>query len=193
MLCAGLSAARIRNDAWKQDIERKETLIKYVKQGFHREEVLDFMKRDFDDYVWRDRVCYFEISFTDRSATVDEVEAAVKPNSPRREGSTIKKEKKRKGHFISKGTDLVHFLDGHDKLMSYQNSTFPLAVYGCIDTCSRKVLWPKVWTSNSDSNIIGRFYLVYLFKNRTIASMQRMDKGTETEVISTMHAFLRQC
>lgn len=78
-----MAAARIRNDAWKQDIELKETLIKYVKQGFHREEVLDFMKRDFDDYVWSmrtldRRVCYFEISFTDRSATVDEVEAAVK-------------------------------------------------------------------------------------------------------------------
>ena len=50
------------------------------------------------------------------------------------------KQKKRKGHFISKGTDWVHCLDGHDKRMGYQNSTFPLAVYGCIDTCSRKVL-----------------------------------------------------
>ena len=93
---------------------------------------------------------------------------------------------------MSKGTDWVHSLDGHDKRMGYQNSTFPLAVYACIDTCSRKVLWAKVGTSNSDPSVIGRFYLEYLIKNKTIASMLRMDKGTETGVIATMHAFLRQ-
>ena len=46
--------------------------------------------------------------------------------------------------------------------------------------------------SNNDPSVIGRFYLEYLFKNKTIASMLRMDKGTETGVIATMHAFLRQ-
>ena len=29
--------------------------------------------------------------------------------------------------------------------MGYQNSTLPIAVYECIDTCSRKMLWAKVW------------------------------------------------
>ena len=67
------------------------------------------------------------------------------------------KKKKKKGHFTTRGTNWVHSLDGHDKLMGYQNSTFPIAVYGCIDTCSRKLLWVKVWMSNSDPSLIGRF------------------------------------
>ena len=102
------------------------------------------------------------------------------------------KKKKAKGHFTSPGPNWVHSLDGHDKLMGYQNSTFPLAVYGCIDTCSRKILWAKVWMSNNDPNLIGRFYLDHLFKTRKIASYLRLDKGTETGVIATMHCYLRQ-
>jgi hypothetical protein len=88
------------------------------------------------------------------------------------------KKKKPKGHFSSPGPgpNFVHSLDGHDKLMGFQNSTFPLAVYGCIDTCSRKVLWAKAWITNSDPNVIGRFYLEYLYKTRTIASKLRLDK-----------------
>ena len=57
------------------------------------------------------------------------------------------KKKKKKGHFTTRGTNWVHSLDGHDKLMDYQNSTFPIAAYGCIDMCSRKLLWVKVWMS----------------------------------------------
>ena len=66
------------------------------------------------------------------------------------------KKKQQKGHFTTKGPNWVHSLDGHDKLMGYQNSTFPLAIYGCIDTASRKLLWLKVWVSNSDPKIVGR-------------------------------------
>ena len=76
--------------------------------------------------------------------------------------------------------------------MGYQNSTFPIAVYGCMDMCSRKILWIRVWMSNSDPNIIGRFYLEHLFKSRKIAAKLRLDRGLETGVMATMHAFLRQ-
>ena len=86
----------------------------------------------------------------------------------------------------------MHSLDGHDKLMGYQNSTFLIAVYGCMDTCSRKILWIRVWMSNSDPNIIGRFYREHLFKSRKIAAKLRLDRGSETGVMATMHAFLRQ-
>ena len=37
----------------------------------------------------------------------------------------FKKKKKRKGNFVSNGPNWVLSLDGHDKLMGYQNSTFP--------------------------------------------------------------------
>ena len=74
--------------------------------------------------------------------------------------------RKTKGNFTSRGPNWVHSLDGHDKLIGYQNSTLPIAVYGCIDTCSQKMFWAK--------------FCVYLYKARTTASKLRLDKGSET-------------
>ena len=76
--------------------------------------------------------------------------------------------------------------------MGFQNSTFPLAIYGCIDTSSRKILWLKVWTSNSKPEIIGRWFLEYLYETRTLPAYLRIDKGTETVIMSAMQAYLRQ-
>ena len=54
-------------------------------------------------------------------------------------GGVGAKKERRKGNFTTRGANWVHSLDGHDKLMGYQNSTFPLAIYGCMDTASRKL------------------------------------------------------
>lgn len=109
-----------------------------------------------------------------------------------RGGVGIKKTNRGKGNFTTKGPNWLHSLDGHDKLMGYQNSTFPLAVYGCIDSASRKLLWLRVWVSNSDPKIIGRWYLDYLYESRILPSCLRLDKGTETGIMATMHAFLHR-
>ena len=58
--------------------------------------------------------------------------------------------------------------------------------------CSQKGLWVKVWISNSNPNLIGRFYLEFLFKTGRIASKLRLDKGTETSGVATMQAYLPQ-
>ena len=102
------------------------------------------------------------------------------------------RKKRKKGTFSSKGSNFVHSLDGHDKMMGYQNSTFPLAVYGCIDTASRKIMWLRIWTTNSNPKLVGRWYLEHLLETRTISRMIRLDKGTETGVMATMHAYLRR-
>lgn len=102
------------------------------------------------------------------------------------------KKKKPRGNFVSKGPNWVLSLDGHDKLMGYQNSTFPIAIYGCIDTASRKLLWLRVWDTNSKPELIGRWYLEYLYESRSLPAYLRIDKGTETGIMATMHAFLRQ-
>ena len=88
-----------------------------------------------------------------------------------RGGVGRKKSAKEKGNFTSLRTNWVHALDGHDKLMGYQNSTFPLAIYGCMDTASRKLLWLRVWMSNHDPQLIGRWYLEYLMESLFIPSM----------------------
>jgi len=106
----------------------------------------------------------------------------------RRPGISKKKEK---GHFVSAGPNWLFSLDGHDKLMGYQNDTFPIAIYGCIDTASRKIVWLKAWDSNSRPALPGRWYFDYLFESRILPNRIRMDKGTETGTLATIHAFLR--
>ena len=76
--------------------------------------------------------------------------------------------------------------------MGYQNSTFPMAIYGCIDTATRKMLWLRIWVTNSDPNIIGRWYLEHLYETRVMPSFIRVDQRTEIGVMATMHAFLRR-
>ena len=50
------------------------------------------------------------------------------------------KKKRKKGTFTTRGSNWAHSLEGHEKLMGYQNSTFPLAICGCLATASRKLL-----------------------------------------------------
>jgi hypothetical protein len=153
-----------------------------VRQGIHRKEMLDFLRKDFPQYAWSiptlDRhLRYSDIRYVDSNVTVDDVRDAVSKelsgpgkllgyramhkkvrqehelNVPRdlvhavmydldpdglQARAVGAKRKKPKGCFTTKGPNWVHSVDGHDKLMGYQNSTFPLAVYGCLDTCSRK-------------------------------------------------------
>ena len=233
----GIMAAYFRNDGWKEDIVLKEEMAKYVKQGFQRREMLDFLKRDFAQYAWSlrtvdRRLRHFDIQYNDKNVSVEEVKDVVKKeldgpgkllgyramhrkvrqvhdlNVPRdlvhaamydldpkgleARGPVGKKKTIPKGSFTTKGPNWVHSLDGHDKLMGYQNSTFPLAVYGCIDTASRKLLWLRIWVTNSDPKVIGRWYLEYLYEARIMPSMIRLDRGTETGTMATIHAFLRR-
>ena len=230
--------AYFRSNTWTVDEDLKDQLIKYVSQGLKREEILDFVKRDFSHYTWSlrtldRRLKFFDIHRTGRDVTVDELREAVNEelegpgqllgyramqkkirqehglNVPKilvhavmydldpegleaRGGVGTKKKHREKGIFTTKGPNWVHSLDGHDKLMGYQNSTFLLAVYGCIDTASRRLLWLLIWVSNSNPKLIGLWYLEYLYENRVMPSILRLDKGTKTGVMATMHAFLHR-
>ena len=42
----------------------------------------------------------------------------------------VNKNKKLRGHFTTKGTNFVHSIDGHAKLVGYQKDMFPLAIVG---------------------------------------------------------------
>ena len=105
--------------------------------------------------------------------------------------AVTKKKRREKGNYTTRVTDWVHSLDGHCKLMGYQRSTFPLAVYGCLDSASRRLLWLRMWTDNCDPKHVARWYFDYLYETRVMASNIRIDKGSETGDLATMHAFLR--
>lgn len=221
---------------WQDDGELSDTLKKYVEQQLQRNEILDFVSREFDQYDWSlrsldRRLRFFNINYIDRNVTVQEAREAISKelNGPGkllgyramhlklRQKYKIKiprdsvydlmtemdiegladrrpgfKKKKKKQNFLSKGSNWVLSVDGHDKLMGYQNNTFPIAVYGCVDTASRKILWLKVWTTNSKPELIGRWYLEHLYQTRKIPRYLRMDKGTETGVMATIQCFLRR-
>ena len=120
----------------------------------------------------------------------------VDPEELQAKGGVGNPKQKQKGKYTTKGPNFVHSLDGHDKLVGYQNSTFPLAIYGRIDTASRKILWLKIWVTNSDPERIGYWYLEYLYETRILPwylrTYLRIDKGTETGTMATMHAYLHQ-
>jgi len=101
-----------------------------------------------------------------------------------------KKEKKPKRPFYSAGPGWTYSVDGHDKLMGFQNSTFPIAIYGCLDTFSRKIVFLRVWTSNSDPCLIGKFYMELLLDGKKMPTYLRMDRGTETGLMGTIHTYL---
>ena len=54
------------------------------------------------------------------------------------------------------------------------------------------LLWLLVWTDNFDPKLVARWYFNYLYEWRVIASMIRIDKGTETGEMATLHVFLQR-
>ena len=68
------------------------------------------------------------------NVTRDQVYSAMTEGLENRK--PILKKKKTKSTYSPVGPHWVLSIDEHDKLMRYQNSTFPLAVYGCMDTAS---------------------------------------------------------
>ena len=71
-----------RNDAWKEDLQLKEDLQKYVGQLFKREEILSFVRRDYSCYTWSvrsldRRLRHFGIFYSDKEVTVDDVRQAI--------------------------------------------------------------------------------------------------------------------
>ena len=76
-------------------------------------------------------------------------------------------------------------MDLHNKLIGYQNSTFPLAVHECMDTVSQKLLFILAWTSNNNPVYPARWYFEYLYESKTLLDHVRIDKGSETTIMVT--------
>ena len=111
-------------------------------------------------------------------------------------------------------------VDGHDKLCGFQKSMFPLCVYGGQDAFSGKICFLRVWTSNNNPSVIGRHYFQHVIESKgkrllrcckllqldnsyhilymhlliiiVIPHTLRMDRGTETDLMSSIHCHLHQ-
>ena len=78
-----MDTARLRNNAWETDNYLKQYLIKYVAENLHRDEILDYVRRDFTEYAWSMRTLdrrmrYFNIFKVDKAVLVADVTNAVK-------------------------------------------------------------------------------------------------------------------
>ena len=70
-------------DAWWEDLKLREDMERYVRQGYKREEPLDFLRQDFPMYAWSicsldRRLRCFEIYYNNPEVSVEEVKDAVK-------------------------------------------------------------------------------------------------------------------
>ena len=75
-------AARIRNDDWKSDETLKEDLKKYARSNRQRNEILDFMKRDYSEYSWSlrtldRRLNFFNVRRINENVTIEDIKVAV--------------------------------------------------------------------------------------------------------------------
>ena len=67
----GFKMACFRTDEWKDDVNLKEELQRYVNQMYKRREILNFVEKDFPQYTWSVRTLdrclrYFEIYYSDK-------------------------------------------------------------------------------------------------------------------------------
>ena len=134
------------------------------------DEVTETIKSAKDPNSYRVIAMYHKIrQVHGLNVTRDQVYAAMTDVHP--EGlenrKPILKKKKTKSTFSSAGPNWVLSMDGHDKLMGYQNTTFPLAVYGCMDTASLKLLLICACTSNNNPVYPVRWYFEYLYESKT--------------------------
>ena len=67
---------------WKADQTLRDDLAKYVEANLKRTEILDFVKRDYSQYVWSlrtltRRLAFFEITYIDYGANIDNLREIV--------------------------------------------------------------------------------------------------------------------
>ena len=88
--------------------------------------------------------------------------------------------------YRSMGPNEVWHVDGYDKL-----KPFGIAISGCIDGYSRKIMWLKCGKSNKDPAIIVQMYVQCVTKCGVIPMRLRTDCGTENGLMAALHCSLR--
>lgn len=88
--------------------------------------------------------------------------------------------------YHSLGPNHVWHIDGYDKLKPYG-----LAISGCIDGYSRKVMWLVCGASNNNPDIIAHHYLQCATEFGVIPKLLRTDCGTENGTMAAIQCSLR--
>ena len=74
-------------DAWREDLKLREDMERYVRQGYKREEALDFLKWDFPMYPWSIRSLDRRLRFLQKLPFFLFFFAPIPPRASRPSGS----------------------------------------------------------------------------------------------------------
>ena len=88
--------------------------------------------------------------------------------------------------YYNRGPNFLLHMDGYDKLKPYG-----IAIHGCIDGFSRKLLWLKAGHSNNNPKLIASNYLEYVKMLQKVPRCIRSDCGTENVIAKDIQIALR--
>ncbi|CAG2217081.1 unnamed protein product [Mytilus edulis] len=84
----------------------------------------------------------------------------------------------RRRHYTNKGPHFCLHVDGYDKL-----KPFGIAIHGCIDGFSRKILWLNASHTNNNPRYVAQYFVAYLKQLKRVPRMIRSDAGNENVII----------
>ncbi|KAF3833149.1 hypothetical protein F7725_026814, partial [Dissostichus mawsoni] len=87
--------------------------------------------------------------------------------------------------YHSCGPNYVWHIDGYDKL-----KPFGIAISGCIDGFSRKMIWLEAYKTNKDPKIIAGYFMDAVINAGGCPARLRLDLGTENGHMAEMQQFL---
>ena len=87
--------------------------------------------------------------------------------------------------FHSPGPNYSWHTDGYDKLKPYG-----LAIHGCVDGFSRRVMWLKVGYTNNDPGLVAYYYTNCLSEVAVCPQVLRTDCGTENGAMAAIQMLL---
>ncbi|KAJ8685200.1 hypothetical protein QAD02_020993 [Eretmocerus hayati] len=84
------------------------------------------------------------------------------------------------------GPNHMWHIDGFDKLKRWG-----FAIHGCVDGCSRKVIWLEVATTNNDPRVVAYYFLEGICEHECVPIILRSDRGTENQLVEVIQRVLR--
>uniref|UniRef100_A0A0F8C524 Integrase core domain-containing protein n=1 Tax=Larimichthys crocea TaxID=215358 RepID=A0A0F8C524_LARCR len=87
--------------------------------------------------------------------------------------------------YHSRGPNYVWHIDGYDKL-----KPFGIAISGCIDGFSRRVIWLHAYKTNNDPDVIAGYFMDAVLSTEGCPERVRLDMGTENVRLAEMQNFL---
>uniref|UniRef100_A0A3P9IEL3 Integrase core domain-containing protein n=1 Tax=Oryzias latipes TaxID=8090 RepID=A0A3P9IEL3_ORYLA len=88
--------------------------------------------------------------------------------------------------YHSMGPNETWHVDGYDKL-----KPFGIAINGCIDGFSRKIMWLNCGKTNNDPLVIAQYYVNCIVKHGVFPKRLRTDCSTKNGTMAALHCTLR--